>query len=94
MCLVLYTTYTCNLMAFLTISSLSVPFSTLDEMVRQTEYNYGTSRGNVLTHVFAVGKKKYIFAHSPKMCVSSDAVIVKVNNVKSCINEYISQKVG
>ena len=51
--------YSGNLIAFLTVPVTDLPFSTLEEMVEQTQYTYGTTGGTYLQVLFQVGMIKY-----------------------------------
>ena len=53
-CVVLYASYTANLVASLTVSEVKPPFNSLYEMVRQTEYTYGIKQGSIVQVILAV----------------------------------------
>ena len=53
-CVILYATYTANLAASLTVPSYKLPFNSLEEMVAQTEYQYGFLNHIVLDTVLEV----------------------------------------
>ena len=46
-CVVLCASYTANLVAWLTVAEVKMPFDTLEEMVVQTEYSYGVKKGTI-----------------------------------------------
>ncbi|XP_048258633.1 glutamate receptor 1-like [Haliotis rufescens] len=47
-CIVITSVYTGNLFAFLTVTKEYVPFSTLEEVSQQDEYDVGVSRGSYI----------------------------------------------
>ena len=53
-CVVLYTSYTANLVSSLTVSEVKPPFNSLNEMMHQTEYTYGIMQGSVAQVLLAV----------------------------------------
>ena len=53
-CVVLYASYTANLVASLTVSKVKLPFNTLNEMLHQTEYTYTILQGSAAQVVLAV----------------------------------------
>ena len=54
--LVVYGIYTGNLIAFLTVTELKLPFNSLQEMAQQSQYKYGTEAGIIQLQVFQVGR--------------------------------------
>ena len=46
-CVAVAALYTGNLVAYLSVTELTMPFETLDEMAAQTYYKYGYSGGDV-----------------------------------------------
>ena len=62
--IVLYASYTANLVAALTIEQIKPPFNTLDEMAAQTEYKYGMKNGSaahMLLQVILGAEMKVLF---------------------------------
>ena len=55
--IVLAATYSGNLIAFLTVNKDKPPFNTLQAMVEQDEYRYGTIDQSMWTMLFQVRKK-------------------------------------
>lgn len=53
-CIIMAATYSGNLIAFLTVAKDKAPFDTLDEMVQQDDYTYGTIDESVWTMLFEV----------------------------------------
>ena len=53
-CVVLYASYTANLVSSLTISEVKLPFNSLNEMLHQTEYTYGIMQGSIAQVLLAV----------------------------------------
>ncbi|ESO85380.1 hypothetical protein LOTGIDRAFT_75623, partial [Lottia gigantea] len=53
-CIMLVATYSGNLVAFLTISRVEVPFDTLAGMSQQSDYKWGTLGGSAFTTLFLV----------------------------------------
>ena len=54
LCLILTTIYSANLVAFLAVVKTSVPFRTLDDLSRQTQYKIGTLGESVWSQLLAV----------------------------------------
>ena len=52
--IIVYGIYTGNLIAFLSVTLLKMPFETLEQMTAQTEYKYGTEEGLVHQMLFQV----------------------------------------
>ena len=52
--LVVYGIYTGNLIAFLTVTELKLPFNSLQEMAQQSQYKYGAESGIIQLQVFQV----------------------------------------
>ena len=52
--IILAATYSGNLIAFLTVTKDKSPFDTLEEMVKQDEYRYGTIDQSMWTMLFEV----------------------------------------
>ena len=52
--IVIVATYGGSLIAYLTISDDSAPFSSLEEMVKQDRYKWGTKGGSVYVSEFSV----------------------------------------
>ena len=52
--IIVYGIYTGNLIAFLSITLLKLPFETLEQMTAQTDYVYGTEEGLVHQMLFQV----------------------------------------
>ena len=51
-------TYSGNLIAFLTVNKSTLAFNTLEEMVKQSSYEWGTTGGTYWVAVFEVFKNK------------------------------------
>lgn len=52
-----YAAFTGNMIAILAVEKRALPFSTLEEMVQQTDYTWGTEDGIVQMMVFQVGSE-------------------------------------
>lgn len=52
--LIMVSSYTANLAAFLTVETLVTPFKNLDELARQTEVKYGAKRDGATHNFFRV----------------------------------------
>ncbi len=52
--LVICTTYSANLVAFLAVEKTSIPFKTLHELSLQNEYKFGTLGASVWTQLLEV----------------------------------------
>ena len=46
-CVIVVALYTGNLVAYLSVTKLTMPFETLDEIATQTSYSYGYINGDV-----------------------------------------------
>ena len=57
--MILSATYTGNLVAFMTVIKVPVPFNTLTEMVNQDQYKFGTLGSSVLETLLQVGVHHY-----------------------------------
>ena len=54
-CIVIVATYSGNLIAFLTVSKETLPFSTFEEMAAQDSYKFGYLGGTAMEHYMQVG---------------------------------------
>ncbi len=54
LCLILTTVYSANLVAFLAVEKISVPFKTLDQLSKQTQYKIGTLGESVWSQLLSV----------------------------------------
>ena len=52
---VVYAAYTSNMIAILAVEKRTLPFTTLEEMVQQTDYTWGTEDGITQMMLFQVG---------------------------------------
>ena len=53
-CLILVSSYTANLAAFLTVERLVTPINTVDDLASQSEVEYGTLEAGATTDFFKV----------------------------------------
>lgn len=60
-------TYSGNLIAFLTVTKDVVPFDTLEEMLEQTDYTWGTVAGTAWVTMFSVSSS-LIYSNGQRMC--------------------------
>ncbi|KAI0207574.1 Glutamate receptor ionotropic, kainate 5, partial [Lamellibrachia satsuma] len=56
-CIVIVTTYGGSLIAFLTISKTVAPFCSLEEMVEQSAYRWGTNKDSVYASTFSTARR-------------------------------------
>jgi ionotropic glutamate receptor len=54
--LIMVSSYTANLAAFLTVETLVTPFSNVKELSEQTEIKYGAKRGGATANFFKVSE--------------------------------------
>lgn len=52
--LIMVSSYTANLAAFLTVESLSSPFKTIEELANQNVIKYGAKKGGATSNFFRV----------------------------------------
>ena len=52
--MILTTVYSANLVAFLAVEKISVPFKTLDQLSKQTQYKIGTLGESVWSQLLSV----------------------------------------
>ena len=53
-CIIIVATYVANLVAFLAVSQLTLPFTTLEELAANTDYKFGTLGGTEWVTIFKV----------------------------------------
>lgn len=58
--LIMVSSYTANLAAFLTIETLATPFKNIDELAKQEEVKYGAKQNGATYNFFRV-KRKFNF---------------------------------
>ena len=81
-CVVLYASYTANLMSSLTVSEVKLPFNSLNEMVHQTEYTYGIIRGSVAQVLFAVRLTENMLTYVNFVCSNWPQHLAPLMSVK------------
>lgn len=62
--LILISSYTANLAAFLTVERMVTPIKSVDDLARQTEVEYGTLNGGSSKEFFEVSVLLSVFAFS------------------------------
>ena len=82
--LIISTTYSANLVAFLAVEKVSVPFKTLHDLSLQNEYKFGTLGASVWAQLFEVFVK--IIVQSLSLFLTS--LLVKLNLIK-CYGKII-----
>ncbi|KAK9754331.1 Ligand-gated ion channel [Popillia japonica] len=78
--LIMVSSYTANLAAFLTVTTLNTPFSSIDELAKQEEIKYG-AKANGATAFFFKESEKPIYQQVWKYMTNNPDLMVKDNMI-------------
>ena len=84
--IVFYSIYTGNLIAFLSVTFLRLPFQTLKEMADQNDYGYGTWRSSIHEMLFQVARNTRL--HGKNVLYHFTINVIGVLHVCNCIFNY------
>lgn len=59
-CLIIVSSYTANLAAFLTVETVITPFDNVEELAKKKDIKYGAKEGGSTYNFFKVGQFSYI----------------------------------